>query len=169
MFWDFFEKFKRVAVFSLYIIFLVIVGFVGGIVFTSHLTRQALQENYKANYSLFDKACNSGDAIGCYELGLMYRDGKGVKQNSKKALTYLNKVCNEGVAESCRAVGDMFAFGDGVAKNYAKAIKLFKKACSLGDKFACGRTSLSTVKPHLYIPKHNKKPAVPFVHSGNAG
>jgi len=42
--------------------------------------------------------------IGCYNLGVMYIDGKGVKKDIKKAKQLFNKACNNGKEEdACNA------------------------------------------------------------------
>ncbi len=45
---------------------------------------------------LYAKACNSGDASSCSNLGHIYALGKGVKPNIPKALELLKKACEGG-------------------------------------------------------------------------
>ena len=40
---------------------------------------------------LYEKGCNGGSALGCSLLGLMYEDGKGVKQDYVKATSLYEK------------------------------------------------------------------------------
>ena len=36
--------------------------------------------DYKTAVKYFEKACNGGEVKGCYNLGVMYENGYGVKQ-----------------------------------------------------------------------------------------
>ena len=48
------------------------------------------------------KACDGDDASGCYNLGVMYYNGQGVKQSNANALKYLGKACDGGDAGGCK-------------------------------------------------------------------
>lgn len=43
---------------------------------------------------LFQKACDGGEALGCYNLGLMYANGQGVRQDYFKATELYKKACD---------------------------------------------------------------------------
>jgi hypothetical protein len=51
-------------------------------------------ESTETKLELNKKACDGGDTDGCFILGLMYHNGKGVKQNSQKALEFYDKACD---------------------------------------------------------------------------
>ena len=38
---------------------------------------------------------------GCHNLGLLYRDGQGVRQNLQTAKEYFGKACDVGLQEGC--------------------------------------------------------------------
>jgi TPR repeat protein len=42
----------------------------------------------------YQKACDLNFSGGCYNLGLMYEKGKGVKQNDFKVVKFYQKACN---------------------------------------------------------------------------
>lgn len=54
------------------------------------------------------KDCDNGDPSGCYNLGNMYSDGRGVKQNSFKAVELYKKSCDGGDVRGCRNLGNMY-------------------------------------------------------------
>ena len=84
-------------------------------------------------------------------LGIMYREGQGVKQNSKKAIAHLKrsleqgnsnaqksltvtyaKEAREGDAESQNILGSMYYHGKGVKQSYEQAFDWFQMAAEQG-------------------------------------
>ena len=59
-----------------------------------HLDAAAFGEN--------KKACTGGNAEGCFNLGLMYVKGQGVKQDYFKAKDLFGKACDGGVTNGCK-------------------------------------------------------------------
>jgi TPR repeat protein len=51
------------------------------------------QDNFKAA-ELFTKACDGGDAQGCFNLGAMYNNGEGVRQDKFEAVELFGKACD---------------------------------------------------------------------------
>ncbi|MBK37026.1 MAG: hypothetical protein CME26_16040 [Gemmatimonadetes bacterium] len=47
------------------------------------------------------QACDGGDMLACYNLGIMYRDGDGVTQDSARAATLFQRACDGGLEEAC--------------------------------------------------------------------
>ena len=68
---------------------------------------------------------------GCYNLGLMYEEGKGVKQDDFKALKFYQKACGLNFSGGCSNLGLMYEKGKGVRKSNTKALKYYGKACDL--------------------------------------
>ena len=58
--------------------------------------------DFKSATTLFKKACDAGDAKGCHNLGVLYDDGRGVKQDYFKASTFYKKACDGGDADGCK-------------------------------------------------------------------
>jgi hypothetical protein len=58
-------------------------------------------KDYKNAQKLFTKACDGGDAVGCYNLGLMYFNGQGVKQSKSLALKYFAVSCDMKYENAC--------------------------------------------------------------------
>jgi TPR repeat protein len=61
----------------------------------------ASRENYILAAAFFDRACEGGDAGGCYELGLLYDDAKGVPFDSDRAAALYRRACEGGFAKAC--------------------------------------------------------------------
>jgi len=47
------------------------------------------------------EACDSGNASGCYNLGLMYYKGNGIKQSYNKSKVFFSKACERGNTLGC--------------------------------------------------------------------
>ena len=45
--------------------------------------------------------CDLNDSVACYNLGVSYKNGQGVKQNLKKAKDYYGKACDLGIQQGC--------------------------------------------------------------------
>ena len=62
----------------------------------------ALQaKEYAKAAVLFERSCNQKNGIACYNLGLMYQKGNGVKQNCAKALALYEQACKNGEPAGC--------------------------------------------------------------------
>ena len=57
--------------------------------------------NYTKAVEWHQKAANQGNSKAQYKLGLMYRDGIGVRQNKLQAKEWFGKVCDSGVQLGC--------------------------------------------------------------------
>ena len=74
---------------------------------------------------------------GCYNLGVLYSSGKGVKQDYKKANELYLKACNLKDGSGCYNIGISYYLGKGISQNISMAKKYFSKACDLGDQAGC--------------------------------
>lgn len=45
--------------------------------------------------------CDLNDSVACYNLGVLYKKGQGVKQNLKRAKDYYGKACDLGLQQGC--------------------------------------------------------------------
>ena len=59
------------------------------------------------DYQQYKNACDGGNARGCFNLGLMYYKGRGVKQDDFKAKELYGKACDGGCAGGCYNLGFM--------------------------------------------------------------
>ena len=65
----------------------------------------------------FQKACGLNDGGGCFNLGLMYEKGKGVKQDDFKAFKIFQKACDLNDGSGCSQLGFMYEKGKGVKQD----------------------------------------------------
>ena len=75
--------------------------------------------------------------VACFNVGLMYQNGQGVKQDFVNAKKYFEKACNANEAKSCVGLGVMYGIGEGVKQNLSTAKQYFGKACDLGEQVGC--------------------------------
>lgn len=83
------------------------------------------------------KSCDGGGMEGCFNLGMYYSNGIGVKQDHFKAKEFYQKACDGGVMDSCFALGISYDYGFGVKKDNFKAKELYQKACDGGVMASC--------------------------------
>lgn len=84
----------------------------------------------------FGKACDGGDALGCFEYGLALID-KNVQEDDFRAAALFRKACDAEIAISCTALGSMYDEGRGVPQDQTKAVTLYQKACEGGAPTGC--------------------------------
>lgn len=83
-------------------------------------------------------ACDSGDTISCYNLGVSYANGQdGVEQDYKKAVELFAKACEANYAKGCYNLGGSYYNGQGVKQDLSKASELYAKACDMGYANGC--------------------------------
>ena len=73
--------------------------------FSKDLIESGIEAYEKGDYQkaveLFKKDCDSGNAKGCYNLGVSYNNGRGVKQDFSIAKQYYGKACDLGLQLGC--------------------------------------------------------------------
>ncbi len=85
----------------------------------------------------YEKACALENADGCYNLGLLYKEGQGVGQSYIKAKEYSEKACALELAQGCNNLGVLYEKGQGTQQSYFKAKEYFEKACALENADGC--------------------------------
>ena len=73
-----------------------------------------------------------GNASVQYNLGYMYRYGKGVLLNNAEALKWFRLAAEQGKANAQMMLGGIYKNGDGVLQDYAEAVKWFRLAAEKG-------------------------------------
>ncbi len=91
--------------------------------------------NYELAFYWYKKAAELGYADAQYNLGLLYRDGKGVKQDNNQAVSWIKKAAKQDDALAQNNLGSMYEKGIGVVQDNDKAVKWFTKAAERGDAF----------------------------------
>jgi len=98
--------------------------------------------NYTKAAELFKKSCDMGNVSGCYNLGIFYDNGQGVRQSYVKAAELFKKSCDMGVAAGCYNLGILYDNGQGVRQSYVKAKEFFGKACDMGFEIGCKKYAI---------------------------
>ena len=78
------------------------------------------------------RLANQGNAQAQYNIGVMYVQGKGVRQDYQKAVEWYTKAANQGNAHAQYNLGVMYDEGKGVRQDYQKAVEWFTKAANQG-------------------------------------
>ncbi len=95
------------------------------------------QGKYSKALELFTKACNSGNANACYNIGYMYSNGHGVNQDYSAALNPYKKACEMNISEACFNVGVTYMKMGVSGGNVARAEYYFSKACGMNYQKGC--------------------------------
>ena len=51
--------------------------------------------------SLFEQACDTGEARGCYNLALLHGSGRGVSRDASRASALFVRACQAGYEPAC--------------------------------------------------------------------
>ncbi len=89
---------------------------------------------------LYARACDLGDAPGCYNAGLMAEEGRGVARDISRAAARYEEACGMGSSTACTNLGFLAEHGRGVRKDPARAAALYKRGC---DGTSCQRSNLN--------------------------
>ena len=104
-------------------------------------TYHKLQDYYNAK-KYYEIACNKGNgdifqSEPCLKLGLMYCEGKGVRQDYAKAAELYKKACDMKYGFACNELGVLYNNGQGVRQNRSTAKQYFGRACDFGEQTGC--------------------------------
>ena len=103
-------------------------GVICGLLGTCESDRQA--------FDSFSQAANQGDVTAQYNLGVMYANGKGVRQDYHKAVEWYTKAANQGLADAQTNLGYMYYHGYGVRQDYHQAFNWYAKAAAQNNAVA---------------------------------
>lgn len=98
---------------------------------------------YELAFQLFNSSCSQGDSRGCFGVGLMLDEGKGVKQDTKAAKTFYSDSCYNGFATGCFYLGASLRNGKGGDKNLVSSHQYFLKACRDNLAKACFNVAIN--------------------------
>jgi TPR repeat protein len=88
---------------------------------------------------IFKKACDGGYAPSCNGLGVMYAQGRGVREDKIEAARLYRTACDHGAGTACFHLGSALQRGDGIPKDPDAATRVFEQGCRTGDTVSCGR------------------------------
>jgi uncharacterized protein len=103
------------------------------------LAQRAIAEGSQAPIATMEsvvQAAMAGDAKAQLELGLYYRDGRGVPANGEEAERWLTAASNQGVLAASTHLAVMYYGGQGVPRDLAKALRLFQDSAAQNDPLA---------------------------------
>ena len=85
----------------------------------------------------YRKAAEQGVAEAQYNLGVMYDNGRGVRQDDAQAVHWYRKAAEQGNVEAQHNLGAMYANGQGVRQDHKIAKEWLGKACDNGLQQSC--------------------------------
>jgi TPR repeat protein len=77
-----------------------------------------------------------GDALAQYNLGVLYRKGRGVPQDDVQARQWYAKAAAQGQAKAQFNLGTLYFNGEGAQKDYQQALRWFRLAADQGEALA---------------------------------
>ena len=88
--------------------------------------------DFQTAFKLWLPLAEQGNAKAQFNLGLMYDNGKGVKQDDAEAVKWYRKAAEQSDASAQFNLGVSYYKGKGVKRNPSKAKEWFRKACING-------------------------------------
>jgi TPR repeat protein len=90
------------------------------------------------SFGLYKLACGLGAKLGCNNLGVMYRDGRGgIAKDYTASAKLFKQACDMGDIAGCANLGYMLANAQGVPKDMKRAIQLYEQACDHDNAYGC--------------------------------
>ena len=100
-----------------------------------------LEKSMESAFEWFLKAGEQGNPQGQYNVGYMYRFGRGVDKSLETAFTWYEKSAVQGYARGENAVGYLYDEGIGVKEDDKKAVDWYRKAAY--QEFGTGQFNLA--------------------------
>lgn len=97
-----------------------------------------VQKDDRRATPLYVRGCELGDALGCYNAGLMSDEGRGTPRDISRAAARYEEACEMGSATACTNLGFLYENGRGVKKDPARAVALYQRGC---DGTSCQRSN----------------------------
>ena len=94
------------------------------------------RQDYARSFALFREIAEQGDAAAQFNVGNMYKAGKGVAASDAEAVKWFRLAAGQKVGLAQLALGVMYAEGRGVPRNYAEAVRWNRLAASQGVALA---------------------------------
>ena len=99
-----------------------------------------------------------GDALAQYNLGLLYRKGRGAPQDDVQARQWYEKAAAQGQAKAQYNLGTLYLNGGGVPKDYQQALRWFRMAADQGEALAQTKIGImyddGQGVPHDFVQAH---------------
>jgi len=94
------------------------------------------REDYATALREWRPLAEQGDALAQYNLGVLYRKGRGVPQDDVQARQWYVKASAQGQAKAQYNLGTLYLNGEGVPKDYQQALRWFRLAADQGEALA---------------------------------
>jgi TPR repeat protein len=94
------------------------------------------REDYSTALREWQPLAEQGDALAQYNLGVLYRKGRGVPQDDVQARQWYEKAAVQGQAKAQFNLGTLYFNGSGVPKDYQQALRWFRLAADQGEALA---------------------------------
>ena len=102
----------------------------------------------EAEAEALQQACDGGDILGvgvaegCYNLGVMYANGRGVPLDDAEAVRWYRLAADQGFDRAQTSLGFYYREGLGVPQDYAEAVRWYRLAAEQGNVGAQGSLGL---------------------------
>jgi TPR repeat protein len=98
--------------------------------------RHFQRADYKGALAAWQPLAIKGNPVAQNNLGILYLDGKGVKQDTAEAVRYLSLSAASGSSLGQNNLGGLYREGKGVPRDYAKAAQWFTASAAQGNAAA---------------------------------
>ena len=98
--------------------------------------RHFQRADYKAAVAAWQPMAIKGNPVAQNNLGILYLDGKGVKQDTSEAVRYLSLSAAAGSSLGQNNLGGLYREGKGVPRDYPKAAQWFMASAAQGNAAA---------------------------------
>jgi len=98
---------------------------------------QAVWADDVSNFKKMLQAAEQGNADAQFNLGVMYDNGRGVRQDYAQAMQWYRQAAEQGDAHAQLALGLRYATGQGVRQDIVIAKEWVGKACDNGIQLGC--------------------------------
>ena len=98
--------------------------------------RHFQRADYKGAVAAWQPMAIKGHPVAQNNLGILYLDGKGVKQDTSEAVRYLSLSAATGSSLGQNNLGGLYREGKGVPRDYSKAAQWFTASAAQGNAAA---------------------------------
>ncbi len=117
----------------------------------------ATNKEHRKAFKLYKEAAKSGNAIAMFNLGVLYKNGKGCQLNYNKARKWFEKSAEQGNEMAIYSLGYMYLKGLGsIDQDYNKAVSYFEKSEYAMAKYWLGVCYLNGYGVSKNIQKANE-------------
>ena len=88
--------------------------------------------DYDTAVKWFRMAADQGHLEAQTNLGVCYKNGRGVEKDEAKGVEWYRKAADQGYAAAQRNMGNSYYYGTGVVQDYAEALKWYRLAAEQG-------------------------------------